>query len=114
LLPSPGCPWKPRSSFAAFDAHPEVAAVAAEARADPCRWHPAFWYFFITKRATASSSIPVACIQTNGLVRTPDGRTFNIPQVYRASGRSIWAPVTIVREHLERAGLIAEPPGAEA
>jgi hypothetical protein len=76
--------------FAAFDAHPEVAALAAETRTDPERWHPAHQYFFNTGRTTGSSSIPIACIKTNGVVRTPDGEVFNIPQVYGASGRSIW------------------------
>ena len=50
--------------------------------------------------------IPLACVGTDGLVRIPDGAVFDIPNIYRTSAPNIWAPVTVIREHLERTDLI--------
>jgi hypothetical protein len=95
--------------FGAFP-HPEIAALAVEQATDPKRWHPAHRFFFITDEAKGPGhGIPVACVGTDGLVRTPDGAVFDIPKIYRTSGRNIWAPVTAVRAHLESADLITPP-----
>ena len=98
------------SYFAAFAPHhPDIAALATERRADPKRWHPAHRYFFIVDLAEGPGhGIPLACVGTDGLVRTPDGAVYDIPKIYRTSGQNIWAPVTAVRAHLERANLLPQ------
>lgn len=97
------------SYFAAFGSHPEIAVLANDRHTDPDQWHPAHRYFFIVDCAEGPGyETPLACVGTDGLVRTPDGATFDIPMLYRTSGRSIWTPVTAVRIHLEDAGLIPD------
>jgi hypothetical protein len=94
--------------FAAFGSHPDIASLSGDRHTDPGRWHPAHRYFFIVDFAPGlGRDTALACVGTDGLVRAPDGATFDIPRIYRTSGRNIWAPVTTVRVRLEQAGLIS-------
>lgn len=88
--------------------HPELASLAAEHTVDLSRWHPAYRFWFLVEGEYGHGP-PVACVGSDGIVRLPDGAVFDIAKVYRKSGRGMWAPVTAVRAHLERAGLVSPP-----
>jgi hypothetical protein len=97
-----------RDSFFGAFPHPELASLAAERVVDSSRWHPEYRFWFIAEGAERRDP-PVACVGSDGIVRTPDGAVFDIAKTHRKSGRDIWAPVAAVRAHLESIGLVSPP-----
>ena len=83
----------------------ELAKLATVHRIDQRRWHEEYSFWFIVQ----GEMPPIACVDSSGTLRTPDGAVFDIGMIYRRSARSIWAPVALVRKHLERIGLVAPP-----
>lgn len=91
------------SYFAEFAAHPKIASLSDTRYTAADGWHAAFGYFFIVDFGKDSTrGMPLACVGTDGLVRTADGAEFDIAAIYHAAGRNIWATVAAVRDHMER------------
>lgn len=90
--------------FGAFQ-EPLLAGLAMERRIDQTRWCPEYGFWFISE----TDKPPVACVDSHGILHTPDGATFDIRLIYRESGRNIWGPVSAVRSHLEGKGLVSPP-----
>ena len=85
---------------------PDVASLAVERTVDLGRWHPEYRFWFIVEGADGQAP-PVTCVGSDGVVRTPDGATFDIEVIRREGDGNIWAPVAAVRTHLESTGLIS-------
>jgi hypothetical protein len=85
---------------------PDVASLAVERTVDLGRWHPEYRFWFIVEGADGQAP-PVTCVGSDGVVRTPDGATFDIEVIRRDGDGNIWAPVAAVRTHLESTGLIS-------
>jgi len=90
--------------FGAFQ-QPELASLSTAQKLDPGRWHPEYRFWFIVE----GDGSPLACVNSDGILRTPDGTLFDIGTLYRKSARDMWAPVAAVRAHMERVGLVPTP-----
>lgn len=90
--------------FGAFQQQ-QLGGLATEHRLDQARWCPEYGFWFIAE----ADEPPVACVDSHGMLHTPDGTTFDIRLIYRESGHNMWTPVSTVRSHLERKGHVSPP-----
>jgi hypothetical protein len=86
-------PWgRVRSGYFAAFPQPELSTLAETAEISLQRWHPAHRYWFIVEEPQPEQKQrPVACVGSDGLLRMPDGSTYDLRHL------GAWDAVAVVR-----------------